>query len=80
MKDDEESLLDLANYNDLNSKYEEYLSNQNNPGGNTNVDTPKDGNNNLVTIIIVASCTIVVAVGVVAGFVIYRKKKVGGGR
>ena len=80
MKDDEESLLDLANYNDLNSKYEEYLSNQNNPGGNTNVDTPKDGNNNLVTIIIVASCTIVVAVGVVAGYVIYRKKKVGGGR
>ena len=78
MEDDEESLLNLATYNDLNSKYEEYLANQNNPGNNTN--TPSESNNSLVTIIIVAVSTIVVAAGVVGGYMIFRKKKVGGGR
>ena len=82
LSDDEESLLDLAVYNDLNEQYEEYLANQNpnNPGQQDPVNPGDDNNNSKVVVIVIICVSVVVLAG--AGFAVFillkKKKEIGG--
>ena len=83
MDDEEESLLDLANYNELYEQYEEYLENGNQAGPNEPTD-PGDNNpvenNNLGVILGISGGVLVVIAAFFVVFIIIRKKNNKGGR
>ena len=81
MSDEEESLLSLSHYNELNEKYEEYLENQGTQEPENPSIQPQDppqNNNGIIITIVSVSVFVVVAAAVV--FIVIMKKRSKGGR